>query len=33
MLNKIKKLFYPKKLKITLGGEIALRILFLLGKC
>ena len=31
--NKIKKLFYPKKLKITLGGEIALRILFLLGKC
>lgn len=33
LTNKIKKVFYPKKLRTTLGGEIALRILFLIGKC
>ena len=33
LTNKIKKVFYQKKLRTTLGGEIALRILFLIGKC
>jgi hypothetical protein len=30
--NYLKRLFYPKRLKQTLGGELALRILFLLAK-
>lgn len=30
--NYLRRLFYPKRLKQTLGGELALRILFLLAK-
>lgn len=31
--KRIKKVFFPEKMRPTFGGEIALRILFLLGKC
>lgn len=33
IINKIQKVFYYKRLRPTFGGEMALRLLFLLGKC
>ena len=31
-VNQCKKIFYPRRLRSRLGGEIALRILFFVGK-
>lgn len=31
--NTFRKVFYPKRLRTSLGGEVALRILFLINKC
>ena len=30
---RLKKVFYGKRLRPTVGGEVALRVLFLIGKC